>query len=81
MNRDKIIMKNIKRLLYIFVAGLVVAIFAGYVQAAEKKPVEKKATVVKKAPAKKVEPKKAEEKKALDPNRKIPTLKKKYRKE
>ena len=80
------IMRNLKRLLYIITAGLVIAIVAGYVQAAP----EKKQTVTakkievtaKKQPKEIKKPKEAKEvKKPFDPNRKVPTLKKKYRKE
>jgi hypothetical protein len=45
------------------------------------KTVEVKAKKPTKKVEKKVEPKKVEPKKEFDPNRKVPTLKKKYRKE
>jgi hypothetical protein len=88
MNRDKIIMKQIKTFIYIFTVALCLAVVTGYAQAAEKKQtvttetveVKGKKQATKPAP-KKVEPKKTEEKKQFDPNRKVPTLKKKYRKE
>ena len=65
--------------------------FSSQAADAPKKPVKKEAITTKtievkakkpvKKAEKKAEPKKVEPKKEFDPNRKIPTLKKKYRKE
>ena len=61
--------------------------FSSQAADAPKKPVKQQTVTTKtvevkaKKPAKKAEPKKVEPKKEFDPNRKVPTLKKKYRKE
>jgi len=69
--RSKIVMKQLKTAMYITVAAIVLGLFAGVLHAAPK-AAPKKETVKQAAPVKKAEePKK-------DPNRKKPTLKKKY---
>ena len=83
MNKEKVIMKQIKWVLYAVSAGLVVAVLTGYAHAATVKPAPAKAAPTKtvaKAPVKKPSvpaPKPVVKKE----HKKLPTLKAKFKKQ